>query len=306
MSKQDNSSKEQWVKESLIESNEKTNDSFSDNYDKNVTHGGDKESQFPDDESVNQTDKKPSEETTIKTEDKKAKKSGYAALIFIIVLIVIGGVAYIAYEKYSLNKQQQETTIAIEQTRSNIEGNIATLEEKLVDVVDSQIKPLMNSVEQLKLALNTLELSLNKNRANIEQQQLMLTGLSENEKFNSELVNVVSKSSQANKESIDSLRMVLGALDQNLKNIEKTNLPSFSISPNAAQETVDLKTIEGYKFFSVDIWGAEKVAVFTKDTAFQKVKEGEFIEGYYVESINAVSGEVELTKDKLKYLVTIR
>ena len=234
------------------------------------------------------------------------KRIVFTALIFIIVLIVIGGVAYIAYEKYSLNKQQQETTIAIEQTRSNIEGNIATLEEKLVDVVDSQIKPLMNSVEQLKLALNTLELSLNKNRANIEQQQLMLTGLSENEKFNSELVNVVSKSSQANKESIDSLRMVLGALDQNLKNIEKTNLPSFSISPNAAQETVDLKTIEGYKFFSVDIWGAEKVAVFTKDTAFQKVKEGEFIEGYYVESINAVSGEVELTKDKLKYLVTIR
>ncbi len=244
--------------------------------------------------------------TKANTKDATTKKSAKGVVVVIVSTIILVGAGLVGFDRYRISKEQKANEIIIQKARSNIESNIASVEEKLFDVVDQQIKPLELSVKKLSEQISVLEKLILSNKDKLVSQQQLLTSLSDNEKFNTELVRVISKSSQSNTDDINGIKEVIGSLDKNIRSIKRIKTKTTSTKQSDPTKINLLKSIEGYQLFSIDIWGSEKFAIFTKGERFEKVKVDELIKGYYIEHIDAPAGEVLLSKNKNRYLVTIR
>jgi uncharacterized coiled-coil protein SlyX len=276
---------------------DKTKESIDDDYEERINKNTESQANFLEQQSEAATSKK-----TNTKKSTQGKKGAGGFVLATLTLAIIGGSLF-AYKKYSDINQEKVTTASIEEVRTNIESNLATVEEKLVDVVNERINPLDETVVKLKEKVTELEILILATKKSVDQQQTILTALSENEAFNSELVSVINKSVDDHELSINAMKKFLNSLDKDIKSISKR---PFAMSLDEKSKEVELKTVSDFKLFAIDMWGTEKVAVFTKGNLIQKVKMGEFIESYFVESINSTRGEVSLSKDKKRYLVSIR
>lgn len=226
---------------------------------------------------------------------KLATLSGFALLV--------GFNAFTFYQASMYSNHNDATSESIDETRSQISDDIANVEEKLVDVINTRIAPMEAQGENDKQLLIALESQLAAIKSSVKANKILLTNLSEKESFNAQLVDVISTQNDKNKNDIASL-------ESNLARIESSVLKQKSARNNIAKNSEPivyaLKSVGGFKFFNVELWGDEKIAVFTKGNKTVRVKTGETIEGYFVEKINLAKRETTLTKSKKYYLVTVR
>lgn len=117
------------------------------------------------------------------------------------------------------------------------------------------------------------------------------------------------------------LQSTIGQVD--FKKLAKVNLnkigttpptKSVVIKPSVVKKIKNKKTnwaktlytINGYSLFSIDIFGSEKIAVFTKGLDSQKVRMNESFDGYSINSIKAESGVVYFSKGNKRYSMKVK
>lgn len=83
--------------------------------------------------------------------------------------------------------------------------------------------------------------------------------------------------------------------------------PAKKIKPKyKAPQAKTLYSIDGFTLYSIDMFGNEKIAVFTKNLVSQKVRIDESFKGYSINSILTNSGVVYFTKGNKRYSMRVK
>lgn len=225
-----------------------------------------------------------------------------------IIKMIIGGFVFLIVTSFFIytstkttNKENQQTNIA--EVRKSFDQALGELELKVVNIKNNEIAQTQTIMQKLQSKVETQTLQLKKLKVTIDQQSKIVTDLSSTEKFNQQLVDLLSKENDKNKIEIVNLRTNLEALTKHvaLNTGKATNKPIDRPNP-----ITTLELVNGFNLFNIDLWGDEKIAVFIKGNKIQKVKNGEKIEGYLITDISMNNAFVSLYKNNQKYAIKVK
>ena len=239
---------------------------------------------------------------TIESKPKRSKKKIFA--IASVSLVLICGVSIFVYFSTSMaasNTEAQETNLS--ELRKVFDESLGELELKVLNIKEQEVAQNNQKIKNLQSQLELYKKQLSQLEVTSSNQTKIITSLASTEKFNQQLVDLLSKENDKNKVEIGNMRAVLESLNK------KVNSKVGKGNGNAAKKQeaiITLETVSGFTLFSIDLWGDEKIAVFTKDNKIEKVKVGEKIEGYLVTGVFLNRGFVSLYKNNRKYAIKVK
>lgn len=240
------------------------------------------------------------EEIESEQPQRRSKKTIIKMIIGVFVFLIVTSF-FIYTSTKTTNKENQQTNIA--EVRKSFDQALGELELKVVNIKNNEIAQTQNIMQKLQSKVETQTLQLKKLKVTIDQQSKIVTDLSSTEKFNQQLVDLLSKENDKNKIEIVNLRTNLEALTKHvaLNTGKATNKPIDRPNP-----ITTLELVNGFNLFNIDLWGDEKIAVFIKGNKIQKVKNGEKIEGYLITDISMNKAFVSLYKNNQKYAIKVK
>lgn len=262
-------------------------------------------------EEVLNADSKNSDETSLnddpeKLEHKKTKRTHEVFLSVLLVFVVCISV-FVAFQYYQLKKGSDEIVrTSIGDIKLNIDTGLETLEQKISNNknnTEEYYKNLHDLFQDYKdkqtLKHNLLRDEIKKlsNKQRETEGQLSKLILKYNS-LNNEL------SSQ--KYALKNISLIPAS---NQKIAPKTEVPKVKqIKPKKIKKNSHkvIKFIDGYSLFSIDVWGAEKIAVFVKGDQAIKARLSEFISGYQIISFDTNKNFISLKKSNVKYLMRVK
>jgi hypothetical protein len=240
------------------------------------------------------------EEIESEQPQRRSKKTIIKMIIGVFVFLIVTSF-FIYTSTKTTNKENQQTNIA--EVRKSFDQALGELELKVVNIKNNEIAQTQTIMQKLQSKVETQTLQLKKLKVTIDQQSKIVTDLSSTEKFNQQLVDLLSKENDKNKIEIVNLRTNLEALTKHvaLNTGKATNKPIDRPNP-----ITTLELVNGFNLFNIDLWGDEKIAVFIKGNKIQKVKNGEKIEGYLITDISMNNAFVSLYKNNQKYAIKVK
>jgi hypothetical protein len=274
-------------------------------------------------ESVKAVNKKPdSNKSKIQKKPKiddsgKAKKTGskLALLPFagVIALTVLGGIFASNYysDKEDVELHFNETITAI---NGSIYSGLETVNKSLSAIKTDDITKLKEMVDAQRLTIFEQQKQIDeiikaKQSTQFGGESLYYEFQALKKEFDSKDLAITNVQNQ-----LFALQNKIGKVDFN--KLAKVNLNKIGTTPPPQKVAVvknkktnyakTLYTINGFSLFSIDMFGSEKIAVFTKGLESKKVRVSELFNGYSIDSILSDSGVVYFNKNSKRYSMRVK
>ncbi len=282
-------SQEQWVEEALKE-NEQIAGKLPESQSEDVTD----ELPKPLSEDI-----PPNTENTKKPKAKKKRFNNIQKVMMIFIMII--SVVLVSLYFYVNHKKEVSRDVnPIEELRKSFEASLSNLELKVIAVKENELIPLSEKIVSLKKEVTALKSKNTEMEFLLDNLKKIVAEFSSDEKINQQLLEIASKKGEANEKTI---KRLMNQVQQHLKNKPASNK---SQPKSKASKIAYPSQINGFALFNVDLWGNESIAVFAKENKIVKVREGEFIEGYYVKVISPNKKQVTLESKGRISIVSVK
>lgn len=255
----------------------------------------------------------------------RRKRSKWPLLVVVSFFVIIIFGAMFSAQKFFAERERNKEVLANE--LSNLEKSMtANFETQLSDIKTGSIKSLkktlvsqglnielhQNQIDDITKAKKSVEfggekiyLELQDMKTEIESKTILLS------KVANQLLHLQNRMKTVDFNKLS--KIDLSKIEQVIS--AKPSLPTQPTQPTQPVKKIKPKTkaplaktlysIDGFTLYSIDMFGDEKIAVFTKDLESKKVRVKELFKGYSINNILMKSGVVYFSKDSKRYSMRV-
>lgn len=254
---------------------------------------------------------------------RKRSKWPLLTVVGFLVIIIFGAMfsAQQFFEERERNKEvlanelsnlEKSMTANFETQLSDIKkGAIVNLKKTLVsqglniELNQSQIDDITKAKKSVEFGGEKIYLELQEVKTELKSKTLLLSSVQNQllhlqNRMRTVDFDKLSKIDLAKVQQVISAKPILPTQPTQPTKIAKTVKPKAK-----APLAKTLYSIDGFTLYSIDMFGDEKIAVFTKDLESKKVRVNELFKGYAINNILVKSGVIYFSKDSKRYSMRV-